>query len=242
MTDSIAPPPGFHLLLEGRLAAEAWRLMLQLPLLRGAVPHGSGDVMVLPGFMADDTMTWLLRRFLGSIGYRVSGWGQGINRGPMLSYLPRLTEWLVRARDRGGAAPSLVGWSRGGVIARELARDRPDLVRSVVTLGSPVRGGVHGTHVGAWVTRATGLTAEQISRMQSERERRPIGVPVTALYSRTDGVVSWQACRDESTPGVVHVEVDSSHMGLVVHAEVYREVAAALARFHGAGPSGARSL
>lgn len=237
MTESIAPPPGFHVLLEGRLGIEAWRLMLQLPLLRSQVPHGTGTVMVLPGFMADDTPTWLLRRFLGSIGYRVSGWGQGLNRGPMLSHLPPLVERLVRARAEGDGPASLVGWSRGGVMARELARVRPDLVRSVVTLGSPVRGGVHGTHVGMWVSRASGLTAEQMSRLQAERERRPINVPVTALYSRTDGVVSWQACRDESTPGVVHVEVDSSHMGLVAHAEVYRHVAAALARFHAADPS-----
>jgi hypothetical protein len=236
MTDPIGPPPRFHLLLEGRVAAEASRVMLQLPLLRRQVPRGSGAVMVLPGFMADDTMTWLLRQFLGAIGYRVSGWGLGINRGPMLPYLPRL---LARLEDLNRHQPrkvSLVGWSRGGVLARELARERPDLVRSVVTLGSPVRGGVHSTRIGAWVTRTTGITAEQISRIQAERQRQgEIQVPVTAIYSRTDGIVAWQACRDERTPGIVHEEVDCSHVGLVSHVEVYRKLAAALARHHGSG-------
>ena len=232
MSDPIGPPPAFHMLLEGRLAAEASRVMLQLPMLRMQLPHGEGDVMVLPGFMADDTMTWLLRQFLSGLGYRVFGWGLGVNRGPMLPYLDKVVERLVAARERGGGIASLVGWSRGGVLAREVARDRPDLVRSVVTLGSPVRGGVHGTRIGAWVTRATGITAEQIARILVERQRRQITVPITAIYSRTDGVVSWQACRDETTPGVVHEEVESSHMGLVANAEVYRKIAQALARNH----------
>jgi pimeloyl-ACP methyl ester carboxylesterase len=127
---------------------------------------------------------------------------------------------------------SLVGWSRGGVMARELARDRPELVRSVVTLGSPVRGGTRGTRIGPRVSRATGLSVEQLTRILVERQRRAIRVPVTAIYSRTDGVVSWQACRDESTPGLVHEEVDCSHIGMVAHTEVFRKVAAALARHH----------
>jgi pimeloyl-ACP methyl ester carboxylesterase len=188
--------------------------------------------MVLPGFMADDTMTWLLRQFLGDLGYSVSGWGLGVNRGPMVPYLERVVERLIAMVEGHGATVSLVGWSRGGVLAREVARDRPDLVRSVVTLGSPVHGGVHGTRIGAWVTRATGITAEQISRTLAERQRRQIAVPVTAIYSRTDGVVSWQACRDESTPGLVHEEVDSSHMGLVANVDVFRKIAHALARHH----------
>jgi pimeloyl-ACP methyl ester carboxylesterase len=233
MNDSIGPPPAFHMLLEGRLAAEASRVMLQLPLLRMQLPHGEGDVLVLPGFMADDTMTWLLRQFLGGLGYRAHGWGLGVNRGPLLPYIDRIVPRLINLIEKSGSTPSLVGWSRGGVLAREVARDRPDLVRSIVTLGSPVRGGVHGTRIGAWVSRTTGITPEQISRTLAERQRRPIEVPITAIYSRTDGVVSWQACRDELTEGLVHEEVDSSHMGLVANVEVFRRIARALARFHG---------
>ncbi len=221
------------MLLEARLAAEASALMLQLPMLRLLEPSGKGPVMVLPGFMADDNLTWLLRRFLEGQGYRVYPWGLGVNRGPMMQYLPTILESLERICDQHGAAPSIVGWSRGGVLAREAARDRPDFVRSIVTLGSPVRGGVHGTSIGRWVTQQTGMTPEQIRQTLRERQQRLIETPITAIYSKTDGVVSWQACVDDLNPKVTHVEVPSSHVGLVVNSAVYRQTARALAPRHG---------
>ncbi len=220
------------MLLEARLAAEASALMLQLPLLRLLEPSGKGPVMVLPGFMADDNLTWLLRRFLEGQGYRVYPWGLGMNRGPMMQYLPTILKSLERICDQHGAPPSLVGWSRGGVLAREAARDRPNLVRSIVTLGSPVRGGVHGTSIGRWVTQQTGMTPEQMRRILHERQRTPIKTPITAIYSKTDGVVSWQACIDDLNPQVTHVEVPGSHVGLVVNSAVYRQTARALAARH----------
>ncbi len=232
MTESIGPPPGFYMLLEARLAAEATALMLQLPLLRLSEPSGRGPVLVLPGFMADDTLTWLLRRFLEGQGYDVYPWNLGINRGPMMQYLPPILETLQRIRDEHSSAPSIVGWSRGGVLAREAARDRPDLVRSIVTLGSPVRGGVHGTSIGRWVARQTGMTPEQIRQVLRQRQQRSIETPITAIYSKTDGVVSWQACIDELNPRVSHIEVPGSHVGLVVNADVYRQTARALAEYH----------
>ncbi|MEQ8857882.1 MAG: alpha/beta hydrolase [Pseudomonadales bacterium] len=234
MSESITPPSGFHMMLEGRLFTEAMALMAQLPLLRMSLPHGTGPVMVLPGFMADDSLTWLLRRFLDGLGYRSYPWGRGVNRGMMLDHLPGIIESLEDVRRDWQATASLVGWSRGGVLSREVARDRPDLVRSVVTLGSPVRGGVRGTTIGRWVSRETGLTPEQMSRLLAERQQRPIETPITALYSKTDGVVSWQACIDEHSPHVRHDEVQGSHVGLVVNADVYRKVAAALAPYHDA--------
>ena len=154
--DEITPPPGWHSLLEGRVGAEASALMLQLPMLRMTVPRGSGPVMVLPGFMTDDSSTWLLRRFLSSLGYTVAAWEMGLNRGPMMAYLPALIERLDAWRQQSGEQPSLVGWSRGGTLSREIARERPDLIRTVVTMGSPVRGGVGGTSIGRLVTVADG--------------------------------------------------------------------------------------
>ncbi|MGD8417431.1 MAG: alpha/beta hydrolase [Pseudomonadales bacterium] len=232
--DDIAPPQRWHTLLEGRVGAEAAALMLQLPMLRMMAPRGSGPVMVLPGFMADDASTWLLRRFLTSIGYSVRPWDLGQNRGPMMAYLPVLIDELDAWRQSCGARPSLVGWSRGGTLSREIARERPDLIRSVVTLGSPVRGGVGGTSIGRLVTRQTGLTPAQINAILRERQRRPITTPITALYSKTDGVVSWQACIDDVNPNVTHREVPGSHVGLGVNAAVYRLVARALATYHAA--------
>lgn len=231
--DRIAPPARWHTLLEGRVAAEASLLMLQLPMLRLQLPKGQGPVMVLPGFMTDDTTTWLLRRFLTSLGYQAQPWGMGVNRGPMMALLGPMIDKLEAWHKDSGARPSLVGWSRGGTLSREIARERPDLIRSVVTLGSPVRGGVHGTSIGRLVTRDTGLTPAQLNQILRERQRRPITTPITAIYSKTDGVVSWQACIDDLNPSVTHSVVESSHMGLGVNADVYRLVARALAGAHG---------
>ena len=230
--DRIAPPARWHTLLEGRVAAEASLLMLQLPMLRLQLPKGQGPVMVLPGFMTDDTTTWLLRRFLDSLGYSAVPWSMGVNRGRMMALLGPLIQRLEALREETGECPSLVGWSRGGTLSREIARERPDLIRSVVTLGSPVRGGVHGTSIGRWVTSETGLTPQQLNQILRERQRQPITTPITAIYSKTDGVVSWQACIDELNPTVEHKIVESSHMGLGVNAAVYRLVAKALARYH----------
>lgn len=230
--DRIAPPPRWHTLLEGRVAAEASLLMVQLPLLRMQLPKGQGPVMVLPGFMTDDTTTWLLRRFLESLGYQVKPWGMGVNRGPMMALLEPLIGKLDAWHAETGVQPSLVGWSRGGTLSREIARERPDLIRTVITLGSPVRGGVHGTSIGRLVTRETGLTPAQLNQILRERQTRPITTPITAIYSKTDGVVSWQACIDDLNPSVTHNVVESSHMGLGVNADVYRLVAKALASAH----------
>ena len=189
--------------------------------------------MVLPGFMADDSSTWLLRRFLNGLGYQVAGWEQGANRGPMMAFLAPLISRLEAWATEQGAKPTLIGWSRGGTLAREIARDRPDLVRLVVTMGSPVRGGVHGTSIGRFVSAQTGLTPEQIMRVLKDRQRQPIEVPIHAIYSKTDGVVAWQACVDDQNPDVTHHRVESSHMGLGFNTDVYRIVGKVLAGYHG---------
>lgn len=227
--DQIAPPPRWHMMLEGRVGAEVSMLMLQLPLLRMQVKHGQGPVMVLPGFMADDSSTWLLRRFLSSLGYSVSAWGMGLNRGAMMQYLPPLIEKLEGMSEHAGQLSSLVGWSRGGTLSREIARDRPDLIKNVVTMGSPVRGGVNASSIGRLVMAQSGLTADQINQMLRERQQRPINTPITAIYSKTDGVVSWQACVDDLNPNVTHHVVEGSHSGLGFNADVYRLVAKSLA-------------
>jgi dienelactone hydrolase len=151
----------------------------------------------------------------------------------MMAYLPTLIAKLEAWHGEQGEKPTLVGWSRGGTLAREIARDRPDLVRLVVTMGSPVRGGVHGTSIGRFVSTQTGLTPEQIMRVLQERQRQPIEVPIHAIYSKTDGVVSWQACMDDQNPDVTHHRVESSHMGLGFNVDVYRLVGKLLAAFHG---------
>ena len=230
MSPYIEPPSPVLQLLEARIGIEMFELGLRLPALARNAPRGDGGaVLVLPGFMAGDGSTAALRAFLRRIGHRPCGWGQGQNRGRMLSYLPpllRLVESL--AREQGRPVP-LVGWSRGGTLAREVARDRPALVARVITLGSPVRGGVGATSIRRFVEQQTGLSPADLQRLQRERNVCPISVPITAIYSKTDGVVAWQACIDETSPHVEHVVVAGSHVGLGFNAEVFRIVAERLA-------------
>lgn len=234
MRAAVRPPSLMNVLLEARSSGELALLLPQLPLLRLTAPRGSGTVMVLPGFLADDRWTWLLRRFLADLGYSALPWSLGVNRGPLASYVRSVAEQLLTRQSSGDDPVALVGWSRGGLIAREVAREYPELVRGVVTLGTPVRGGLEGTRIGAWVARESGIPVQQVSAWYEARARRPITVPVTAIYSRSDGVVAWPACRDDDTPGVRHEEVTSSHMGLVANATVYRRVAEALASLRSA--------
>ena len=221
MTDDIKAPGMMLRLMESRAGVEASQLIMSLPMLRLTAKRGGGEtVMVLPGFMTDDNATFLLRRYLSQIGYVVHPWDQGMNDGRMLDYLPPLRERLAALAADGPVR--LVGWSRGGIIARELARDDPDLVDRVVTIGSPVKGGMKVSSISNWVRAQTGMTQEQMSQLLKERQQSPISVPVRAIYSRTDGVVAWQACIDDDNPDVEHFEVRGSHSGMGANVEVFR--------------------
>lgn len=223
LVSEIKPPHAFLTLMEGRVVVEAGALMLALPLLRLTARKGHGEpVIVLPGFMADDRSTSILRNYLNQIGYQAIPWGLGTNRQPMLSMLPKLQNKISDVSSQTGQKVRLVGWSRGGMISRELARDNPGQIDRVITIGSPVRGGIGASAIGRWVQRETGLTPLQMSRLTEERSRLPIKVPVRAIYSKSDGVVAWKACIDEQTEDIEHHEVIGSHIGLGSNVEVFR--------------------
>jgi len=231
MTEPINPPSAFLQLLEGRAPMELSALMLRLPLLRRAVPRGNGDpVVVLPGFLANDASTWLLRRFLTDIGYDARPWGLGRNVGPGGPHIAAMIELVGQLHREHGRGVNLVGWSRGGIVAREVARVCGDHVRQVITLGTPVTGGPGASSIGRLVTTSLGLNAQDLRKLQQSRERTPIRVPITALYSKSDGVVAWRAAIDERNPDVEHIEVQGSHVGLGANADVYRIVAERLHR------------
>ncbi len=201
------------------------RLGLQLPsLLRE--PRGDGaPVFVLPGFGADDRSTWPLRRFLTQLGHDVRGWSLGTNRAEVPEAIAEIGSRVEREAERSGRPVALVGWSLGGYIAREVARDLPGAVRHVVTFGSPVIGGPKYTTVAGIISRQ-GWDLDAIEEMVEERKQVPLRVPVTAIYSRRDGDVAWQACIDpEGDAPIEHLEVETTHLGLGFSAEVYRLVA-----------------
>jgi pimeloyl-ACP methyl ester carboxylesterase len=118
----------------------------------------------------------------------------------------------------------LLGWSLGGYLAREVAREIPEAVDRVVTLGSPVVGGPRYT-LTAPIYRLAGVDLDAIDREIRRREQVPLRVPVTAVYSRRDGIVNWEACIDRKSDCVEHVEVDASHIGMGGNPEVLRVVA-----------------
>jgi pimeloyl-ACP methyl ester carboxylesterase len=158
-----------------------------------------------------------------------------VNDGDAVALLPRATALVERLAERRGQPVHLVGWSMGGFFAREIARDRPDLVAQVVTMGTPVVGGAKYTAV-APLFRSQGYDIDAWSAECASRACRLIPRKITAIYSRRDGIVSWQACIDRENPRVEHVHVGTTHFGFGFDLRVWRIVAERLARHARARP------
>jgi pimeloyl-ACP methyl ester carboxylesterase len=185
-------------------------------------------VLLLPGFGAGDGSLAPLRTYLRLLGHRAEGWGLGRNQGDVPELLPRVAERVGHLVREEGGPIDLVGWSLGGVLAREAAREHPSCVRRIVTLGSPVIGGPKYTAV-ADAYRLRGVDLDAIEAEVEQRNRSPLEASVTAVYSRRDGVVAWRACIDPCGSRTEHVEVDTTHLGLGFSPEVYEIIAARLA-------------
>jgi pimeloyl-ACP methyl ester carboxylesterase len=198
-----------------------WRALTRT---RAARPR---TVLLLPGFGASHRSMAALHAFLRRLGHEVHDWGLGRNTGKVAELRAAVAERVDALRRQSRRRVVLVGWSLGGYIARETAREHPQTVRKVITLGSPVVGGPRFTTVAAWY-RARGQDLDEIERRVAARYRQPLRVPVTAIYSKRDGVVAWQACIDHWSPRVRHVEVDETHIGLVFSPHVLGLVAAEL--------------
>jgi alpha/beta hydrolase family protein len=185
-----------------------------LPLLAMA-PRGGGEpVLVLPGLGGGDRSTGPLRWYLRELGYRPYGWGLGRNVGTNRRIVEGTEAQLRAIADQHEQPVRLIGWSLGGLYARELASEAPELVRQVVTLGSPHRL-FRREHDDADADSLTGQWPEIVDtvvRSYDRVPRTPI-VPTTAVYSRTDGVVPWRACLVETGPASENIEVFGSHFG-----------------------------
>ena len=189
---------------------------LALDRLTPASDVGAGrPVLVLPGFSANDLMTARLRGHLGKHGFVVHGWGLGRNHGLTDAIVEGVVERLDQVAARHDGPVSVVGWSFGGLLARWLAHERTDLVRQVVTLGSPWRqeGEItRTTPLFARAARRHGLSPR--AREIVDRLRKPLPVPLTVIYSRTDGMVNWRGCTADGGPAAEDIGVLSSHTGL----------------------------
>jgi pimeloyl-ACP methyl ester carboxylesterase len=211
----VATPSARHLLTEPARGLAGFAILpLATPWLASA-PRGDGHgVLVLPGLLASDMSTTLLRGFLRRLGYEVRGWNLGRNVGPTDAVLDGLPRALAAQAERTGGPVSMVGWSLGGIYAREMARRHPQQVRQVITLGSPFAitdprqsraDGVYRRHSNRHADAGRVPTWEEIAQ--------PISVPSTAVYSRSDGITAWQACVEPETALHENVEVRCAHLG-----------------------------
>lgn len=220
-TSDPSPRPPSRVLRDLEPVRSLWELAAHavaraaLPLAPRGDQHG---VLVLPGFMAADATTWPLRDVLQRLGYEARPWGLGRNLGPTTRVLRGLTQRLRHLHTATGQRVTLVGVSLGGVLARDLAHDLPDLVRQVVTLGSPFGLPADSSHRN--LTHAAPLyrALQPWHAPQPWRSSRPLAaplpVPSTAVYTRSDGIVPWTSCVQPDSPRSESVEVWGSHSGL----------------------------
>lgn len=210
---SSVPRPGLlRVALESRAGLEYGAGLVARPLWRFA-PRGDGHpVLVLPGLLAGDITTRPLRRCLQRLNYAPYGWQQGINLGPRTGVMDRCLAQLKALRSAHNRKVSLIGWSLGGIYARELAKAVPENVRVVITLGTPFTG--HPKATNAWRLYEW-LTGHRIGAPDIHGPlRKPPLVPTTSIFSRSDGIVAWQCSVEHSGPISESIEVEASHFGM----------------------------
>jgi esterase/lipase len=223
-TESLVAPKRSAIIREAMGLLEPARLGLRYGKLK-RLPRGDGQtVLMLPGFGTTDHWLWPLARYLKFLGYNVTGWGLGRNTGRVQQLVPRIVDRIDRLATDNAEKLSLVGWSLGGYIAREAARERPAVVERVITFGSPVVGGPKYTATSRHYLK-NGFDLDKIEAQVAERDAVPLRVPITAIYSKRDGIVAWQACIDHVNEQVEHIEVNASHLGMGMSPDVFEIVA-----------------
>jgi pimeloyl-ACP methyl ester carboxylesterase len=220
------PPRRAGLFNEVGILREPIRLAARTRTLARA-PRGDGRLTItIPGWYAPESSLAPIRGFLGRTGHDAHSWGLGVIRNDVELARDRFVERLDDLVAATGRPAHLVGWSLGGVIARETARERPDLVHRVVTFGTPAIGGPTYT---AGADRLGPDECRRIGLLQTALdETNPIDTPITAIFTKRDGVVDWRACVDRHSIDVRHVEVRSTHVGLGVDPDVWQITAHAL--------------
>lgn len=222
-TQPLKPPSRLLLALELRSVPELGSFLASLPLLAAMTPVGDGHpVLVLPGLVTSDRATFPLRSFLRSKGYAAQGWDLGRNYGPLPDIERRMVDRVKKLVDTHGRTVSIVGWSLGGIYARQLAKMMPERVRAVITLGSPFNGDPRTTNAWRLYEFTSGCKVDERDNHMGGSISQSPSVPTTAIYSRSDGVCAWQSCMENELPHTENIEVEASHCGLGHHpAAVY---------------------
>lgn len=228
-SSEVASPSLFLLLSELRIGAEVAQYFLRGLSVRG-LPRGRGEpVMVIPGFGASDVNTAALRRALNQLGYEAVGWGCGRNMGMRPQVRDRLAQSLRSLCEERGQKVTLIGWSLGGVFAREMARHQPQCVRRVFTLGSPFNGHPNANNL----VKLFGLMNPKMRGapdLEGFRRRIPAPpVPCIAIHTKSDGIVAWQCSVETEGAQIENVEVRGTHFGLPINSQVLRVIAERMA-------------
>lgn len=226
-TETIKRPSFFWAATEVVRAAAELGAYLPYQYMNRIPKDGDGHpVLILPGFLASDFSTVPLRNFIDKLGYKVHGWGEGRNFANA-EYLDLLLEKIDSIYQKQGEKISLIGWSLGGIYARQIAKSRPELIRQVITMGSPFKG-VTLANNAKWMydlmTRGEGVT--KIDKSLIEDIPYPAPVPTTAIYSKEDGIVPWKLCLEQEENEIhQNIQVRGSHFGFGVNPIVLKIIA-----------------
>ena len=199
---------------------------------RDFLPTGDGHpVVIFPGLAAERHSIAPLKKFCEELGYAAYDWGRGFNTGPhgnLDGWINDLAQHVRELTLMHDQRISLIGWSLGGIYAREVAKKLPEKVRQVITLGTPIGNALEQNHV-SWLYRLLNGQRPPLDDSLLLRMRTAPQVPTTAIFSRSDGIVAWQACLQEGTRNdTENIEVRSSHCGLGWNSEVLEIIAGRL--------------
>lgn len=212
---------------------EPFRALVELALHQFATPHkaapGDGHpVIIFPGLGADGASVSILRAHCQDLGYEAFDWGQGFNTGPrgaLDAWLEGLADQISRQLAKHAKPATLIGWSLGGLYARELGKLLTPRPRQVITIATPFNGSADDNSA-SWLSTVLGGGASSIDPTWIQRLRTPPAIRTTSIYSRSDGVVAWETCRHDKRSRLVQdIEVDGSHMGMGWNREVLNIVA-----------------
>lgn len=215
----------------GLLFTEPLRAMFDLFTAKASQPprvRGDGHpVVVYPGLGAGAFTTARLRGYLQDCGFAAHDWGRGVNTGPegdLDTWIAPLVAHVRALHAETGRKVSLVGWSLGGIYAREVAKLAPEAVRQVITLATPF-GAMHDANHAGTIFRLLGGDTSQLTPALQARLRQRPPVPTTSIYSKSDGLVCWRGCLEAAGDAVENVQVHASHLGMPTHGGVLRVVA-----------------
>ena len=230
-------PSIFKLALEMRTFFEAGSFAFSFPWLQAAAKGDGHPVLVLPGFLASDFSTKLLRTFLKSRNYKAYGWSLGRNLGrhshPETACGPAIIKRLHDIHQWHGEKVTVIGWSLGGIYARELSRLHPEMVRQVVTMGSPFCNNQRANHATKIFETTSGYKLSDMCPILIKNMPLPPPVPSTSFYSKSDGITAWQCCVEQASEFTQNIEVVCSHMGYGHHPAVMWAIADRLAQADG---------